>query len=119
MRAVPLTIIVSAAVLAAVAPSTARAQRTYAPPAARQTSYPAVASDSGYSGRESDFVVGKRIYLRSSKTFIGTIIDVDERHHFPPERFPRAEMKAVLVVRRDGPHDWVPVEGLTKIYVAR
>lgn len=118
MRVVHIASLISAAVLVAVAPAEAGAQQG-AVQAGHPTASRPAASDSGYSGKESDFVVGKRVYLRSTKTFIGTIIDVDDAHHFPPERFPRAEMKAVLLVRRDGPYDWVPLQGLTKIYVAR
>lgn len=77
------------------------------------------AADAGYSSRASDFVVGKRVHLRSTKTFIGRIIGEDASHDFPPDRYPRAKMQAVLIERRDGPRGWVPVEGITRIYVVR
>lgn len=77
------------------------------------------AADSGYSGAEGDFIVGRRVYLRSTKTFIGTIIDADANKRFPSDRFPRARMKAVLIKRFDGPLGWIPMESVTRIYVTR
>jgi hypothetical protein len=74
------------------------------------------ANDSLYSFVESDFVVGKTVYLRSSKMRIGTIQAADARHSFP-RTFPRPRMKAVLIRRKDGPLEWVPVERITRIYV--
>ena len=97
------------------APPTARAQQAGTSAAAATVS----PKNDGYSSHESDFVVGKRVHLRSTKTFIGTIMAVDESHDFPPSRFARAKMKAVLIERRDGPRGWVPVEGITRIYVVR
>lgn len=77
---------------------------------------PPSASDSLYSSAERDFVVGKTVYVRSSKTLIGTIIRADPNHAFP-KTFPRPHMKAVLIRRKDGPSSWTPVEGITRIYV--
>lgn len=77
---------------------------------------PSSASDSLYSTDERDFVVGKTVYLRSSKTRIGTIVRTDANHSFP-RTFPRPRMKAVLIRRMDGPYEWTPVEGITRIYV--
>jgi hypothetical protein len=74
------------------------------------------ANDSLYSSAESDFVVGKTVYLRSSKMRVGTILATDAHHSFP-RTFPRPRMKAVLIRRKDGPRDWVPVERITRIYV--
>jgi hypothetical protein len=71
-----------------------------------------------YSSRASDFVAGRRVFLRSTKTFIGTISAVDANRKFP-RSFPRSRMKAVLIERADGRQDWVPVEGITRIYVTR
>jgi hypothetical protein len=99
-------------IVALTVPCAARGQGT-TPPAA-----PAKADD-GYSGDSTRFVVGRRVYLRSTKTFIGTIVAADAKHDFRSGRFPRPWMKAVLVDRRDGPHEWVPVEGITKLYVVR
>ena len=90
-------------------------QRTAPQPAAAARQAP---SDSGYSSNEADFVAGKRVYLRSTRTFIGTITHVDDDHAFPPS-FPRPRMKAVLMVRRDGPREWVPVERIGRIYVVK
>jgi len=69
-----------------------------------------------FSSAESDFVVGKTVYLRSSKMRIGTILKVDANHSFP-RTFPRPKMKAVLIRRKDGPYEWTPVERITRIYV--
>ena len=90
-----------------------RAQQTVTPEAQSRTVAGAYSSDS------TAFVTGKHVYLRSTKTLIGTITAVDERHSFPADRFPRGRMKAVLIERRDGPRDWVPVERITRIYVVR
>ncbi len=90
-----------------------RAQQTVAP------EMQARRGGGGFSSDSTAFVPGKHVYLRSTKTLIGTITAVDERHSFPADRFPRARMKAVLIERRDGPRDWVPVERITRIYVVR
>jgi len=95
-----------------VAPSSARAQRAAARVAPARNA-------GGYSSDSTAFVVGKQVHLRSSRTFIGTIKAVDERHDFRAGRFPRPEMKAVLIERRDGPLEWVPVERITRIYVVK
>jgi len=81
-----------------------------------QTTTSPPANATRYSSAESDFVVGKTVYLRSSKLRIGTIRAVDPNHSFP-RTFPRPRMKAVLIRRKDGPRDWVPVERITRIYV--
>jgi hypothetical protein len=73
------------------------------------------AHDALYSTATSDFVIGKTVYLRSSKMRIGTIEAVDTSHSFP-KSFSRPRMKAVLI-RRNGGRDWVPVDGITRIYV--
>ena len=85
-------------------------------PAASGLRSPSEANDSLYSSAESDFVVGKTVYLRSSKMRIGTILKTDSRHSFP-RSFPRPQMKAVLIQRKDGPYEWTPVERITRIYV--
>jgi hypothetical protein len=74
------------------------------------------ANDSLFSFAESDFVVGKTVYLRSSKMRYGTILKTDAHHGFP-RTFPRPQMKAVLIQRKDGPYEWTPVERITRIYV--
>ena len=71
-----------------------------------------------YSSDSSSFIVGKRVYLRSTKTYIGTISSVDPDKRFGP-KFPRRRMKAVLIDRAEERQDWVPVEGITRIYVTR
>jgi hypothetical protein len=99
--------------VALLAPCAAHAQ-------AKAKSAPAaIQSDVGPARDSTTFVVGKRLYLRSSGTFIGTIIDVDENHDFRAGHFPRPWMKAVLLVRRDGPYEWTPVEGLSRLYYAK
>ena len=93
------------------------------PCAARAQQAPATASAAtsvdGYSTDSTSFVVGKRVYLRSTKTYIGTIVEAAEKHDFRAGHFPRPWMKAVLIERRDGPHEWVPVERITRIYVVK
>ncbi len=71
-----------------------------------------------YSSDSTSFVVGKRVYLRSTKTYIGTIsaVDPDKRME---GKFPRRRMMAVLIDRAEQRRDWVPVEGITRIYVTR
>ncbi|MEO7711554.1 MAG: hypothetical protein ABIV10_01390 [Gemmatimonadaceae bacterium] len=96
----------------------AAAQRAGAPTAGSATP-PRPPQDARYSSSEADFVVGKQVHLRSTKTFIGRITAVDDDHGFPPDRYPRARMKAVQIQRRDGPVGWVPVERITRIYVVR
>jgi len=74
------------------------------------------ANDSLYSFAESDFVVGKTVFLRSSKMHYGRILAVDANHRFPPS-FGKTQMKAVLIRRKDGPYEWTPVERVVRIYV--
>lgn len=73
-------------------------------------------SDSLYSGVARDFIVGKKVYLRSSKTRIGVIRATDSNHAFPPS-FPSPRMKAVLIQRTDGPFEWTPVVSAVRLYV--
>ena len=80
---------------------------------------PAVRRDTvPYSSNPADFVVGKRVYLRSTKTYIGTITEVDKDKRFGPN-FPRRYMQAVLIARAEDRKDWVPIPGITRIYVTR
>jgi hypothetical protein len=69
-----------------------------------------------YLNEPSAFVVGRTVYLRSTKTRIGTIEAVDSHHAFP-RKFPRSRMRAVLIHRKDGPMEWTPIDGITRIYV--
>lgn len=113
-------VLVGAAVLAVLTllpPSAATQQQAASRPDAPSRS--AAPDDAGFSSREADFVVGKRVFLRSTKTFIGVIRAADANHRFPPKRFPRGRMNAVLIERFDGPRDWVPVEGIGRIYAVR
>lgn len=90
----------------------------YAPVAiARQTTL-AHAGRDGYSSDERDFTVGRTVYLRSARTKIGRIIAADERHEFPAS-FRARRGRAVLLRHVDGPVDWLPVEGLSRVYVVR
>ena len=104
--------------LTLVISATAAAQQMGAP-TSRSAKLARPAQDVRYSSSEADFVVGKQVHLRSTKTFIGRITAVDDDHGFPADRFPRARMKAVRIERRDGPVSWVPVERITRIYVVR
>jgi len=79
---------------------------------------PSGRSESSYSSLEKDFTLGKNVYLRSSKTFIGTIVAIDPDHSFPPS-FKRARSKALRIKRKDGPVDWIPIEGALHIYVVK
>jgi len=104
-------------VVAGVAAS-ARAQAA-APASRAQTGgfrTASAANDSLYSFAESDFVVGKTVFLRSSKMRLGTILAVDANHRFP-RSFGKTQMKAVLIRRKDGPYEWTPVERVVRIYV--
>ena len=90
----------------------------YAPVAiARQTTAAREAS-AGYSSQERDFTVGRTVYLRSTKTKIGRIVAADDHHDFPPS-FRTRHGRAVLLRHVDGPMDWLPVEGLSRVYVVR
>ena len=73
-------------------------------------------NDSLYSSLERDFTVGKKVYLRSSKTHIGVIRATDSNHAFPPS-FPAPRAKAVLIQRTDGPFEWTPLAGAVRLYV--
>ena len=75
-------------------------------------------TDSSYSSLEKDFTVGKSVYLRSSKTLIGKIIAIDPAHSFPPS-FGHARAKGLLIRRKDGPLDWMPIDGVLRIYVVK
>jgi hypothetical protein len=98
--------------LAVLVPCTARAQR--APAAAS-----AMLTADGYSTDSTSFVVGRRVYLRSTRTYIGRIIAADDRHDFRDGHFQRPWAKAVLIERRDGPHEWAPVERISRIYAVK
>lgn len=74
--------------------------------------------DSTYSNAEKDFTVGKSVYLRSSKTLTGKIIAIDPDHSFPPS-FGRTRAKGILIRRTDGPLDWIPIDGVFRIYVVK
>jgi hypothetical protein len=74
--------------------------------------------DPSYSTAEKDFTVGKKVYLRSSKTHIGSIVAVDPDHAFPP-RMGVTRAKGVLIRRKDGPLDWMPLKSALRIYVVK
>jgi hypothetical protein len=76
------------------------------------------AGKDGYSSDEREFTRGRSVYLRSTKTRIGQILATDDAHEFPPT-FRKTVAKAVLIRRVDGPLEWTPVEGLSRIYVVR
>ena len=73
------------------------------------------ANDSLYSFAESDFVVGKTVFLRSSKMRYGTVLAVDANHRFPPSFGKTHEGR--LIRRKDGPYEWAPIERVVRIYV--
>jgi len=89
----------------------------YAPVAiARQTA--ARPGGTTYSSDERDFTVGRTVYLRSTRTKIGRIVAADDDHEFPAS-FKTRHGRAVLLRHVDGPFDWLPVEGLSRVYVVR
>ena len=104
------------AVAASPAALSARAQAPAAKGGYVVSQGAATAPGTTYLTNESAFVAGRTVFLRSTKTLIGTIEKVDESHAFPPS-FPKSPAKAVLIRRKDRSKSWVPVEGITKIYV--
>lgn len=74
------------------------------------------AMPSAYLSDTSAFVPGRVVYLRSTRTRIGVIEAADAHHQFPAS-FSRRSMSAVLIRRKDGPLDWIPIDGITRIYV--
>jgi len=81
-------------------------------------SVPPHAGRNGYSSDERDFTIGRSVYLRSTKTHIGRILATDDAHEFPPA-FRASPAKAVLIHVVDGPFNWTPLDGLSRIYVVR
>jgi hypothetical protein len=109
MRSRPALLVAGLCVIAAAA---------YAPVAiARQATALHTGKD-GYSSDERDFTAGRSVYLRSTKTRVGKIVATDDDHAFPP-RFGKTRARAVLRRHVDGPFDWLPVEGLSRVYVVR
>ena len=97
----------------AIARQTGPHPQDVAPPSA-----PPHAGKDGYSSDERDFTRGRSVFLRSTKTRIGQITATDDDHAFPAS-FRKSHGKAVLIRHVDGPLDWIPVEGLARIYVVR
>ena len=113
--------LVRSVLAASVVALSTRAYGQQAPSSAGQTPTsgfrsPSAADDSLYSSAESDFVVGKTVFLRSSKMRYGIVLAVDANHRFP-RSFGKTQMKAVLIRRKDGPYEWTPVERVVRIYV--
>lgn len=109
MRSRPAMLVAGLCVIAGAA---------YAPVAIARQTTTRHGSRGGYSSDERDFTVGRTVYLRSTKTRIGRIMAMDADHDFPPS-FRKRHARAVLIRRFDGPLDWTPVEGLSRIYVVR
>jgi hypothetical protein len=59
--------------------------------------------------------VGKKLYLRTDKTYIGTIADIESDHRFETG----AVADAVLVDFDNGARFWVPRKTLQQIYVTK
>lgn len=97
-------------IAALAAPCTLRAQSAAAP---------APQSAAGYSSDSTSFVPGKRVYLRSTKSYYGKIVAADANHDFRDGHFKHPWAKAVLIIRRDGPYEWTPMETATKIYAVK
>jgi hypothetical protein len=98
-----------------VAPTQALTQSS--PVSGTSTSH-ASARPSAYLSDTSAFLPGRVVYLRSTRTRIGVIEAADAHHQFPAS-FSRRSMSAVLIRRKDGPRDWVPLDGITRIYVVQ
>ena len=109
MRSRPALLVAGLCVIAAAA---------YAPVAIARQVTALHAGKDGYSSDERDFITGRSVYLRSTKTRIGKILATDGDHAFPP-RFGKTRARAVLLRHVDGPSDWLPVEGLSRVYVVR
>ena len=90
----------------------------YAPVAIARQATLAHAGRDGYSADERDFTTGRTVYLRSTKTKIGRILAVDDAREFPAS-FHTRHGRAVLLRHVDGPMDWLPVAGLSRVYVVR
>lgn len=69
----------------------------------------------GYQTLVANVWIGKKLYLRTDLTFIGTIIDIAPRHRFPDG----TTRPGVLVRFRDGSADWIPRQTLQRIYVTK
>ena len=113
----PRPAFLTAMLMVTTASSTALGQSVARPPAPTPSSHGQAATSAvTYLSDSSAFVTGKTVYLRSTKTRIGIIEGVDADHRFP-SKFSRRHMSAVLIHWKDGPIDWIPVEGITRIYV--
>jgi hypothetical protein len=113
-----LRISTSRLVLILVLALTTRASGLHAQQPAARTQHRTTSDTAAYSSNAADFIVGKHVFLRSTKTFIGTITETDPNKSFP-RGFPRSHMKAVLIQRAESRKDWVPIDGITRIYVTR
>ena len=72
-------------------------------------------SDAGYQSLVANSWPGKKLYLRTDKTFIGTIVNAQEDHFFEDG----TRRDAVLIRFKDGTDDWLPRETVKRIYVTR
>jgi hypothetical protein len=75
---------------------------------------PSTASTEGYQSLVANIWPGKKLYLRTDKSFIGTVVDAGE-HTFEDG----TRRKGVLIRFKDGTDDWLPRETVKQIYVTR
>ena len=120
MRSRPALLVAGLCLIAAAAYAPVAIARQTAPRAVQVASQLSTrhAGGNGYSSDERDFTRGRTVYLRSTKTRIGQILATDDAHEFPPT-FRKTRAKAVLIKRVDGPLEWTPVEGISRVYVVR
>jgi len=71
--------------------------------------------DAGYQSLIANIWVGTKLYLRIDKSFIGTVVTVEDDHTFPDG----TRRAGVLVRYKDGSTDWLPRKMVTRIYVTR
>jgi hypothetical protein len=120
MQSRPGLLMAGLCLIAAAAYAPVAIARQTAPRPVQFASQPSAqhAGRNGYSSDEREFTRGRTVYLRSTKTRIGRILATDEAHDFPPT-FRKTRAKAVLIKRVDGPLEWTPVDGISRIYVVR
>ncbi len=58
---------------------------------------------------------GKKLYLASDCSLIGTIVDVEDDYKFPDG----TERNAILISFKDGSTDWIPRETAQRLYLTR
>jgi hypothetical protein len=96
-------------------PRAADASSAPAPPPPTYDPEGIPAPSSGYKTLFANVWVDQPLYLRTDKTFIGTVAAVEDDHRFADGTV----RDAVLVRFTDGSRDWIPRRTLQQIYVTR